>query len=102
SQDEEDKLFKRNVWVEGSNFWDRAIRKKRADSMDRKPAATPPVTTILDPAQYRRPSIGVEKNRRNSEFAASSSATKPVASKGISYVFLSPWDGRCEFYTGSG
>ncbi|KAH0542390.1 hypothetical protein FGG08_003235 [Glutinoglossum americanum] len=99
---DDDEVFRREVWVGGAGFWDRNLRKRGSGSVDMSGTADFPAYNT-DPSSPRineneRPGFGDSGSdaRRSSE--AGDLFAKPMA-KGD--VFTSPWDGRCEFSTGT-
>ncbi|KAI1000135.1 hypothetical protein K3495_g8063 [Podosphaera aphanis] len=77
--------FERKVLMEGSSFWSRASaqRKRALSDLSDKYSAT------LKSRQHHEISDNHEVHE-----------TKESQSKG--YVFISPWGGRCKFFTSSG
>lgn len=84
--------FNRVVHMEGSNFWERSFKSHQRGSSD------------LSESRL------MARSRSNSDLLKStipgtgdeeSAPLNPSKPKGRGYVFSSPWNGRCEFSTGS-
>ncbi|KAI9771481.1 MAG: hypothetical protein M1840_002101 [Geoglossum simile] len=94
---EVDEVFRREVLEEGAGFWDRNLRRMSGFA-DGNNASNYPVNNAARPSSQATPNFGdMAGGPQGSE--TGESPAKPM-SKGD--VFISPWDGRCEFSTGVG
>ncbi|KAH0564769.1 hypothetical protein GP486_001839 [Trichoglossum hirsutum] len=101
--DVSDETFRREVWIEGAGFWDLNLRKGGSDSIGADGTAS------FSASNTDSPSSGVGESER-SRFDDSDSTPQRSSETGISSaksmakkeVFISPWNGRCEFSTGAG
>ncbi|KAI9779606.1 MAG: hypothetical protein M1839_007271 [Geoglossum umbratile] len=92
--DIDDEVFRREVWAEGVGFWDRNLRRMSGNGTANFPANNTTLSTSrASPNFGGTASTGLRGNETGESF------TKPMA-RGD--VFISPWDGRCEFSTGAG
>jgi hypothetical protein len=101
--DADDEVFRREVWIEGAGFWDRNLKKGRPGLIDVNGTTNFPISNTNSPSprisEGERPSFDDSGSTIRQSSETGGSSTKPMAKK---EVFISPWNGRCEFSTGAG
>jgi hypothetical protein len=103
-QAKEGNTFCRQVWMEGSRYPNGSFGHRRLDSYDSSAGSPRNSSEYL---QYERSSMDSRPAetasfllRDNQSYGTVQASNKQSTFRG--YVFMSPWNGRCEFITGAG
>ena len=98
-----DKVFRRRLWMEGAKFGDRSFGHRKTHSRDapigRDGLLDDSGTFVHEGQVPNRLSTDLRSMTRDNQLH-SGVQTSNRASTFRGYVFLSPWNGRCEFSTG--
>ncbi|KAF2687710.1 hypothetical protein K458DRAFT_331984 [Lentithecium fluviatile CBS 122367] len=99
-------IFRRRVWMEGSKYANGGFGHRRLNSQDSYASTGSPRASLED-RQHDRPSVDVRPletppfiSRDNQSYSTIQVSNRQSTFRG--YVFMSPWNGRCEFVTGAG
>lgn len=97
-----ERIFRRRLWMEGTKYQDNNFGHRKVDSHDSAIGRdVPPGRNDTWATDQVRKNTSVEPHFLTPDDRSSST----LSNKGSSfrgYVFQSPWNGRCEFSTGSG
>ncbi|KAI9797862.1 MAG: hypothetical protein M1833_005062 [Piccolia ochrophora] len=97
-------VFRRQITVEGSGFWNRNFWRRRQNSMPTDDADTSGNTINVESSERTSTERPLTARPPLMNGPASSSAVDKgrAKAKAKGYVLSSPWDGLCEFSTGGG
>ena len=100
----EDINFSRTVCLEGSGFWTRNFGSRRPSSTEYPRRLSSSGTSLTNRGGHDCPkqTNGASSNAGQPYCEDRGAWEQPTGSKVKKYVFLSPWEGRCEFSTGAG
>ena len=93
--------FTRRMWLEGSLFEKTSQHRKSlsADHAEHNPNYLSPRPTFTSTSSYSGQSLGPNSAEDDIRRLSLTGDTKRSHTRG--YTFLSPWNGRCEFATGT-
>jgi hypothetical protein len=104
--EEQETVFRRRLWLEGSKYSNASFGHRKIHSNDLSIGRQPPRSS-LEGHQRERSSMDLRTPGAPTFLSPDDQAynTIQVSEKQSSfrgYVFMSPWNGRCEFITGAG
>jgi hypothetical protein len=100
------KVFRRRLWMEGArNNPNGGFGHRRLESQDSYRSTDSPRNSSEDrregsSIELRRPEPPAFLTRENQSYSTIQVSNRQSTFRG--YVFMSPWNGRCEFLTGAG
>ena len=104
-QAKEGNVFRRRLWMEGARTPNGGFGHRRLDSQDSFNSTESPRNSSED--RRDRPSTDLRRSeappfltRENQSYSTIQVSNRQSTFRG--YVFMSPWNGRCEFLTGAG
>lgn len=98
--------FRRRLWMEGSQFTDSGFGHKRLGSHDSRASVESPRNSSEgwqrngSSTDLLRPEAPAFPTREHQSYSTIQVSNRQSTFRG--YVFMSPWNGRCEFITGAG
>jgi hypothetical protein len=105
-KEDQGNVFRRRLWLEGSKFPNSSFGHRKINSNDSSIGRQSPRSSLEDwqrersSVDLRAPGAPMFKSRENQAYNTIQVSEKQSSFRG--YVFMSPWNGRCEFITGVG